>query len=353
MGVNHESRFSHLFGVRHPIIQAPMAGATTPELAAAVSNSNALGSLGLGSSSVDQARHQIRTLRQLTDKPFNVNFFCHQPPRTQEDKVQAWIQHLRPYFEANDADVPSTLESIYPPIDANDAMVAMINAEQPHVVSFHFGVPKADIIRSIQAYGGRVLVSVTTLQEGYAAEASGVDAVIAQGIEAGGHRGCFDAQKDEAIGLTSLLQVLVSHLNIPIIAAGGIMDGRGINGTLALGALGAQLGTAFLLCPESNTGSEHRALLKSDAAVSTSVTRAISGRPARGITGVFQRQIEPTDMDRIPDYPIAYDAARQLNTAAKSNNNLAFSPNWAGQSAIMCRELPASELVSQLVNEMT
>lgn len=329
-----------------------MAGVSTPELVAAISNNGGLGSLGLGSSSVDHALAQIRRTRESTIQSFNVNFFCHERARFRQEINQTWLEHLRRHFLDQHVEPPTELHEIYRPIDDNEAMVDMLLHEKPRVVSFHFGLPAVETIRSLQGYGARVLVSVTSLHEGQIAQSAGVDAVVAQGYEAGGHRGNFDASIDDAISLTPLLQILVDKLEVPIIAAGGIMNGRGISAALAHGAIGAQLGTAFLLCPEAGTTAGHRKALKSPAACNTTITRAISGRPARGITGIFQNQIEPVDRAQIPDYPIAYDAAKRLNAAAQARNNLSYLPNWAGQAAALCRELPAAQLIECLVNEL-
>ncbi|WP_018717006.1 NAD(P)H-dependent flavin oxidoreductase [Arhodomonas aquaeolei] len=352
MNSMESAAFRALFGVPYPVVQAPMAGVSTPALAAAVAEAGGLGSLGLGGSGVEQARGQIRELRALTAQPFNVNFFCHTRPRNRPAVTRAWLERLRPHFEAQHAEVPESLDEIYVPIDANPAMVAMLCEEQPPVVSFHFGVPGVDIVRSIHGYGGRVLISVTTPAEGQAAEAAGADAVVAQGIEAGGHRGNFDAGEDEALGLMPLVRRLVARLSVPVIASGGIMDGPGIRAVLALGAVGAQLGTAFIPCPESAATAAHRTALRSDSAARTAVTRAISGRPARGVAGVFQDEIGRCDDDSVPDYPLAYDAAKQLHAAARAAGSTAYSPNWAGQGAPLCREMPAGVLVARLVQEL-
>lgn len=356
-GERHEqygesAAFRALFGVPYPVVQAPMAGVSTPALAAAVAEAGGLGSLGLGGTGVARAREQIREVRALTSRPFNVNFFCHAPPLDRPAVTRAWLEHLRPHFQAQGAASPESLEEIYAPIDASPAMVAMLTEERPPVVSFHFGVPAAAVVRAVHGYGGRVLIGATTPTEGRAAEAAGADAVVAQGIEAGGHRGNFDPDVDEALGLLPLVRRLVAGLSVPVIAAGGIMDGAGIRAVLALGAAGAQLGTAFILCPESAATPAHLAALKSGAAAHTAVTRAISGRPARGIVGVFQREIGRCGETIVPDYPLAYDAAKRLNAAARDAGSDAYAPNWAGQGAPLCREVPAGDLVAGLVREL-
>lgn len=349
MSSNHKL-LADLLSIHYPLLQAPMAGVTTPALAAAVSNAGALGGLGLGSSTVDQAREQIRQTRALTDAAFNVNFFCHRQAQRDVAREQAWCEYLRPHFAAYNAEPPTALRDIYRPFDDNPEMLAMLLEQQPAVVSFHFGVPQTATIEAIQGYGGRVLVAVTSLQEGQQAVAAGVDAIVAQGVEAGGHRGNFDAEHDEEMALLPLLSTLTDQLSIPVIAAGGIMNGRGVIAAEALGAAGVLLGTAFLLAPEAATSEAHRQMLCSDAAQHTAITRAISGRPARGMVGVFQRDIEPYSGD-LPAYPVAYDAAKQLSAAAKARGSMVYLPNWAGQGAPQCRRLPAATLVDAIITE--
>lgn len=333
----------------HPIIQAPMAGVTTPELAAAVSSAGALGGLGLASASVDRAREQIRRIRQLTDRPFNVNFFCHQAPASDAATRRAWIDHLTPWLRQQHARPPTDLAPINTPINDNPAMQALIREEKPPIVSFHFGTPIPALVKTIQGYGGQVLICVTTAEEAERAEAAGADALIAQGMEAGGHRGVFDARKDQEIGLMPLVRTLVQQRSLPVIAAGGLMDGTAIHAILQLGAVAAQLGTAFIPCPEAATTDRYRLVLRQ--ARETQLTRAISGRPARGVVGVFQQHIAP-DAPAIPDYPLAYDVAKQLSAAAQANGDYRFLPDWAGQGVAMLREMPAAELVATLAREL-
>lgn len=335
--------------IRYPVIQAPMAGVTTPALVAAVSRAGALGSLGLGAASAEQAREQIRELRQRTDKPFNVNFFCHAPPRSNHAVRQAWLNHLAAYFHAQGTEPPADVRDIYAPIDAHAAMRDVVLAERPPVVSFHFGVPGHGLTEAIHAYGGRVLICVTTRDEADRAVASGADALVAQGVEAGGHRGNFDPDNDAEIVLAALIRTLVARHSLPIIAAGGLMDGQSIAAVLRSGAAAAQLGTAFIRCPESAAAPAYRDVLRH--AVATGITRCISGRPARGVVGPFHAGIA-AQAPRIPDYPLAYDAAKQLNAAAKARGDHRYAPNWAGCGVALSREMPAAELVSTLVREL-
>lgn len=335
--------------LRHPIVQAPMAGATTPALAAAVSEAGALGSLGLGAASPEKAREEIKGVRALTDRAFNVNFFCHTSPVSDAETRRAWLAHLAPYFQAQGAAVPDDLANIYQPINDNPAMQAVILETRPPVVSFHFGVPSAALVDGIHDYGGQVWICVTTPGEAAQAVDGGADALIAQGVEAGGHRGNFEAENDAEFGLVALLRILESTYSLPIIAAGGLMDGVAIQGVLSLGAAAAQLGTAFVACPESAAAPAYRDALRMGQA--TEITQAISGRPARGLIGPFQSDIAP-GAPWVPDYPLAYDAAKQLHAAAKANGDHRYAPNWAGQGVALSRELAAGDLVLALVDEM-
>lgn len=336
--------------LQHPIIQAPMAGVSTPQLAAAVCHAGGLGSLGLGASSVAAADHAITELKVLTDKPYNLNFFCHQAPKRDPQCEQAWLEYLAPHFAQFGQQPPPTLEELYPPLADNPAMLELIASHHPPVVSTHFGLPPAELVTLVHDYGGIVMVSVTSLDEGKYAAQAGIDVLIAQGVEAGGHRGHFDAAHDEEIALHPLLRDLTTQLDVPVVAAGGLMDGRDIAAAIKLGAAGAQLGTAFLLCPEAATSAAHRAVLNSPAAQHTALTRSISGRAARGIRGIFQQQIDHS-APTIPDYPITYDVAKQLHSLASQHGIAQYSPNWAGQGAARCRALPVAELITELANE--
>ena len=326
-----------------------MAGATTPALAAAVSEAGALGSLGLGAASPEKAREEIKGVRALTDRAFNVNFFCHAAPVSDAETRRAWLAHLAPYFQAQGAAVPDDLANIYQPINDNPAMQAVILETQPPVVSFHFGVPSAALVDGIHDYGGQVWICVTTPAEAAQAVDGGADALVAQGVEAGGHRGNFNAEEDAELGLVALLRILKRTYSLPIIAAGGLMDGVAIHGVLAMGAAAAQLGTAFVACPESAAAPAYRDALRMGQA--TEITQAISGRPARGVIGPFQSDIAP-GAPWVPDYPLAYDAAKQLHAAAKANGDHRYAPNWAGQGVALTRELAAGDLVLALVDEM-
>lgn len=338
----------------YPIIQAPMVGVSTPQLAAAVSNAGGLGSLGIGASTADQARRLIDDTRALTARPFNVNVFCHAPARRDARREAAWLQHLAPLFAELGVQPPATLNEIYKSFLAQDDLLALLLDKAPAVVSFHFGLPPRKWIEALQQAGICLLASATNLAEAQQIEQAGIDAVVAQGIEAGGHRGMFDPDAvDERLSTSVLVRLLVRHLSLPVIATGGIMDGQGVRAALDLGAAAAQLGTAFLLCPESGTNAGYRAALNSERAATTRLTRTLSGRPARGLVNQFIRFGEAPGSPEPAGYPMAYDAAKQLMAAAAAQDNHEFAAHWAGQGAPLARELPAQQLVATLVQELT
>lgn len=337
-------------GIELPIIQAPMAGTSTVRLAAAVSNAGGLGSLGLGNCDVAQAREQIQALHQATSKPFNINFFCHQTAATDPLREQAWLQLLQPYFAEFSAQAPSQLDAGNPSFIDNPAMLAMLLEERPAVVSFHFGLPSAASIQALKSAGIKLLGCATNLSEAKAIEAAGLHGIIAQGYEAGGHRGVFDPTQDVKLGLFSLLQLLKKECRLPLIAAGGIMHGQAIAQVLNMGASAAQLGTAFILCPESAANAAYREQLKSARTYQTDVTAVISGRPARGLVNRFHTELA-AQQALLPSYPVAYSAGKALYAAASQQGCYDFAPFWAGQSAPLARELPAAELVALLARE--
>ncbi len=340
-------------GVELPIIQAPMAGTATPAMAAAVSNAGGLGSIGIGTSPVDVARAMMRELRAQTDRPFHVNLFCDQPARRDPARDAAWLAFLAPQFEAFGAEPPSALTNTSQSFLGNQAMLDMLLEERPPVVSFHFGLPETGVLQALKDAGLTLIASATNLEDARVIEAAGLDAVIAQGIEAGGHRGTFDLDRpDERLGTFALTRLLVRELGIPVISAGGIMDGAGIAACLALGAGAAQLGTAFVACPESAASEDYRRDLLSPAAAHTAHTAAISGRPARGIFTRFVCEVSRPDAPPIPDYPLAYDAFKSLTAVAQAAGNHDYGARWAGQGASLARAMPAAELVAILKLEL-
>lgn len=344
---------TELLGIDIPLIQAPMVGVSTPKLAAAVSNAGALGSIGIGASTPEQARTMIRDTRALTAKPFNVNLFCHQPAQADPAREQAWLEHLRPLFAEFDAEPPATLREIYRSFLDDPAMLQVLLEEAPAVVSFHFGLPPQGWIDPLKARGIRLLATATSLAEARLIEAAGVDAIVAQGVEAGGHRGVFEPEQDALIGTFALTRTLASQTRLPVIAAGGIMDGAGIRAALQLGASGAQLGTAFILCPESASNAAYREAMKSPRVERTALTAAISGRAARGLPNRLFSDVGHPRAPALPDYPITYDAAKALHAAASAKGCDDYAVQWAGQGAPLARALPAAELVATLARELS
>lgn len=331
-----------------PIVQAPMAGTSTPELAAAVSNAGALGSISLGSVDASEGRRQIQALKALTTRPINVNVFCHAPTPPDPTRDRVWIDSLRPIFAEFGAAPPETLNEIYQSFLIDDAKLAVLLEERPAVVSFHFGLPQPEKIAALKAADCVLLASATTPEEGRQAQAAVIDMIVAQGVEAGGHRGVFDPADDPRFATLPLTRLLARELDIPVIAAGGIMDGAGIAAALAMGAAGAQLGTAFVSCPESAANPAYRAALAGPRAERTRVSPVISGRPARGVENPFMQR---ADEALTAGYPYAYDLGKALNAAASAQGDDGYAPQWAGQAATLCRALPAAELVEALAQE--
>jgi nitronate monooxygenase len=338
-------------GITVPVIQAPMAGWATPALAAAVCSAGGLGSLGLGGMSAENARALIRETRSLTDRPFNVNVFCHARPVVDQVRDAGWLTYLEPYFARFNTQPPSTLGEGFASFIDDDAMLTMLLEERPHVVSFHFGLPRSKTIAALHEAGIVLFASATNLDEAGSVAAAGIDAIIAQGAEAGGHRGMFDpALPDERLGTMPLVQLLVRETSLPIIAAGGIMDGEGIAAMLALGAQAAQLGTAFLTTAESAASEADRSALLNPRS-STVVTKAISGRPARALDNQFTRIGQDRDCPPIPDFPLAFAAGKALSVAAQAHGSSEYAVRWAGQGVRLSRAMPAAELVETLMRE--
>lgn len=346
--------FLRRIGVQLPIIQAPMAGTSTPALAAAVTNAGALGSISVGAVNAAKAAEAIATLRGLADGPFNVNVFTHQPARPDPIRERAWIEALRPVFAAYGGEPPAALDEIYASFNVDAAMLETLLAARPAVVSFHFGLPPEPAIRRLRAEGIVLLATATNPAEGRAAQAAGVDAVVAQGWEAGGHRGVFDPlAPDPQLGTTALTRLLARDLAIPVIAAGGVMDGAGVAAMLDLGAVAVQMGTAFIAAPESSADADHRAALLGAGAAATEMTRLLSGRPARSLPNRFTA-LKATTLEGLtpPDYPIAYAAGKALAAAARARGEGGFGAQWAGQGAPLARAMPAAELVAVLAEEL-
>jgi nitronate monooxygenase len=338
-----------LLGTDIPIIQAPMAGVQGIALAAAVCNAGGLGSLPCAMLGVDAIRKELAALRGQTARPFNVNFFCHAQPEPSVEREAAWRAALSPYFAEFGIDVgtiPAGSGRLPFSAEAADVLVEF----RPAVVSFHFGLPSADLLARVRSSGAKILSSATTVDEARWLEAHGVDAVIAQGLEAGGHRGMFLSEDLSAqIGTFALVPQVVNAVRVPVIAAGGIADARGVAAAMALGAAGVQVGTAYLLCPEAATSAVHRAALKSDAARVTALTNLFTGRPARGIVNRVMRELGPISA-AAPVFPLATSAIAPLRAKAESLGSGGFSPLWAGQNVGGCKEVSATVLTQELAS---
>ena len=336
-----------LLGTELPIIQAPMAGVQGSTLAVAVSNAGGLGSLPCAMLDPAAMRRELFAICSQTAKPFNVNFFCHAQPQPDAGREASWKAALAPYYaelgiDAN-AIVPGPGRMPFS-AEAADALAEF----RPAVVSFHFGLPSAEVLARVRAWGAKILSSATTVEEALWLEAHGVDAVIAQGLEAGGHRGMFMSEDvGTQVGTFALLPQVVRAVKVPVIAAGGIADAEGVAAAMKLGASGVQVGTAYLLCPEATTSALHRAALKSEAARVTAVTNLFTGRPARGIVNRIMRELGPMS-PAAPKFPLAAAAIAPLRAKAESLGSGDFSPLWSGQNASGCREIPAADLTREL-----
>lgn len=340
-------------GVTRPIIQAPMAGVATPDLAAAVSNAGGLGSIGVGASDAAGARTMIGATRALSGAAFNVNVFAHRPPRPDAVREGAWLEAMRPLFEELGSAPPATISTPFPTFNKDEDMLDALVEAAPAVVSFHLGLPDSARITSLRGAGCVLLASVTSLAEGELAQQAGVDAVVAQGFGAGGHRSVFLPQaRDDRLDTVALTTLLLARLDLPVIAAGGIMDGHGVRSMMELGAAAVQMGTAFIACPESGADDTYRAALAGPGADRTTMTTAISGRPARCVANRFTAWASDHGLAP-PEYPIAFDAHKALNAAARAAGDPGFGAYWAGQGAPLHRPMAAASLVDLLEEERT
>ena len=341
-----------LLGIDFPIIQAPMAGVQGSALAVAVCNAGGLGSLPCAMLGPDALRKELVAITAQTTKPFNVNFFCHAQPMPSATREALWRSALSPYFTEYGIDA-STIAAGPARLPFNGDAADVLSEFRPAVVSFHFGLPSAELLEQVRAWGARILSSATTIEEARWLEARGVDAVIAQGIEAGGHRGMFLSDDLNAqVGTFALVPQIVQAVSIPVIAAGGIADAKGVAAALALGAAGVQIGTAYLLCPEATTSAVHRAALKGDAAGLTALTNLFTGRPARAIVNRIMRELGPISA-AAPAFPLAASAMAPLRAKAESLGSGDFSPLWAGQNATGCKETSATLLTRELASAFT
>jgi nitronate monooxygenase len=346
-----DRRVLDLFRIDHPILLAPMAGAMDAGLAIAVARSGGLGALPAGMLNADQVREQVAQFRAATgNKPINLNFLAHQMPVPNNAREHAWRERLRPYYVEFGIDpaaaAPAAMRT---PFDA--AMCSVAEELRPDVVSFHYGLPEPALVRRLKTAGCKVICSATTVAEARFLEAHGCDAVIAQGLEAGGHRGMFLGDDvGTQVGLLALLPQVADAVKVPVIASGGIGDARAMVAAFALGAAAVQIGTAFLFCPEAKTLPPHRAALRAARDDSTVITNVLSGRPARGLINRAIRELGPIS-EIVPEFPLASGALAPLHAKAQAQGSGDFSPMLAGQAAALGRELPAGELVAKLVSE--
>jgi nitronate monooxygenase len=342
-----DRRFLDLVGIELPIVQAPMAGSVTSEMVIAVSEAGGLGSLPCAMLNPEQLRTELGIIRQRTSRPINVNFFCHASPQPNAPRDAAWKERLRPYYGEFGID-PDAQPSGPARTPFDLAMCDAVLEFRPEVVSFHFGLPDERLLRRVKETGAKVLSSATSVAEARALEAGGCDAIIAQGYEAGGHRGMFlTSDIASQAGTMALVPQVVDAVRVPVIAAGGIADGRGIVAAFALGASAAQIGTAYLFCPEAKVGDAHRAALKSADESATVLTNVFTGRPARGIVNRIVREVGPMSPDA-PAFPLAANGVAPLRAKSEAAGSGDFTPLWSGQAAALGRALPAAELTHKL-----
>jgi nitronate monooxygenase len=336
-----------LIGVELPIIQAPMAAVQDSALAVAVSNAGGLGSLPGALLSPDALREELAAIRAQSDRPYNVNFFCHAAPSCGVEREAAWRSKLAPYYEEFGLR-PSAIVPAVERAPFGSEFADVLDEFRPPVVSFHFGLPSPELLARVRGWGAKVLSSATTVDEARWLEARGVDAIIAQGFEAGGHRAMFLSEDvTTQVGTLALVPQIVAAVKTPVIAAGGIADAACVAAAMALGAVGVQVGTAYLLCPEARTGAVHRAALKSEAARHTALTNVFTGRPARAIVNRLLREAGPM-CAAAPPFPLAAAAIGPLRAHAEGLGSGDFSPLWSGQNASGCQEIPAARLTREL-----
>ena len=333
-----------------------MAGVSTPELAAAVSNAGGLGALGLGASNWESAAAQVSAFRALSSGPLHLNFFCHDEPERNPTLEAAWLARFSSEFAALKASLPNSLKNPYTSAKDDGQLVDFAREYRPNLISFHFGLPNPEILSALKQLEIPVLVSITHVEDAELALSAGIDGLIAQGIEAGGHRGTFDPLSDydfsnRALTTIELVERLKLLTSLPIVAAGGIMTGVDVAHALEAGADAVQLGSAFLLCPESSANEDYRDQIRKARGSNTVVTRAISGRAARGISNKMTAVGDKARTQDIPSYPITYDLSKQLNALALEQLESGYGAYWAGTGIGKARELSAGALIDQLMKE--
>jgi nitronate monooxygenase len=345
-----DRRIIDLLGIEYPILLAPMGGAMDWELGSAFAAAGGLGSLPCVMISADTAREHVRKFRERTDKPFNLGFFTHKPPVPDNAREAAWRDRLAPYYREFGLDpnmsIPSPQRAPF-----NDEFCDMVVEVKPKVSSFHFGMPEARLLRRVKDAGCIVICSATTVTEARDLEAKGADIIVAQGAEAGGHRGMFLTDDPfSQTGTLALVPLIVDAVKVPVLAAGGIMDGRGIAAAFALGAAGVQLGTAFLHCPESKISRPHRAALKTALPEDTTLTNVPTGRLARSIRNRIVREQGPVASEH-PQFPLPANALAPLRAKGEEKGSGDFSPLWSGAATALGRAMPAGDLLRLLVQE--
>lgn len=343
-----DTRLIELLQIEHPIIQAPMAGASTPKMASASANAGCLGSLGCAMMSAEVYTHTFQKTRTLTNGALNMNFFCHAEPEIDAKKIQKIEDSLKPYYKELGIDeIPEAVPTHFP---FGGEVAEAVLASSPNIVSFHFGLPDQEIVNALKQKDIKILCSATTIAEAKDLEARGVDAIIAQGWEAGGHHGFYLEDHTATIGTMALVPQLVDAVNVPIIAAGGIADGRGIAAALALGASGVQIGTAFLTCEESSVPAVHQNSLMTSDGSNTTLTKVFSGRPARGIKNRYSEDIKTIE-DKLPDFPLMNTLTGPLRKKSAIDDSPDFVAQWSGQAVGLNRKTTTAELISSLINQ--
>ncbi|MHC8343971.1 NAD(P)H-dependent flavin oxidoreductase [Pseudomonas sp. RT6P73] len=341
-----DTRILDLLGIELPIIQAPMAGATGSAMVIAASNAGGLGSMPAAMLSIEQLREELKTIRQNSQRPFNINYFCHQTPAADEQRAQEWKHLLEPYYRelGVDFDAPTPVSNRAP---FDNAACEVLEEFRPEVVSFHFGLPEKSLLDRVKATGAKILSSATTVEEAIWLEQQGCDAIIAMGYEAGGHRGMFLSDDlSSQVGTFALVPQVVDAVKVPVIAAGGISDARGVAAAFLLGASAVQVGTAYLFTPEAKVSASHHKALRTAKESETAVTNLFTGRPARGILNRVMREIGPMT-DKAPAFPLAGGALMPLRAKGEAD----FSNLWAGQAFTLGVEMTTAELTRRLAEE--
>ncbi len=342
-----DTRLQDLLQIELPILLSPMAGSGGVDLAVAVANAGGLGAYPCAYVPSEKIREDVAKLRSGTNRPFNMNFFCHEEPALDQGRQEAWRRKLSPYYEEFDADLPPPLEAIRPS-SFNEDLCVLVEELKPHIVSFHFGLPPEPLLDRVRTTGCKILSSATTVSEAVWLAERGVDVIIAQGVEAGGHRGMFLSGKIASqVGTLALVPQIVDAVNVPVVAAGGVADGRGIAAAFALGASGVQIGTAYLRCPEALTSLVHRDALVSAKDDSSVLTNVFSGRPARSVVNRLVREQGPMS-DDTPVFPLATRELGPLRVASQQKSDGSFTPLWTGQAGPLASETAAGDLTQQL-----